>query len=276
MTKKPSPIASSFMTWLETWRYYIQNLEITAGADLTDIDYQDILLKGNEIQLNALLGDPTFIDLLAKAYDKLGIKFGHTSAQFAVREFLMNACWICKPSLNRADSRRDNTKASPGDLKKEWLNLNRASIKLAKQIEALTTNHGADSQPYLEERLQAGNTVGYILKRKSSGQSTKPPLPIRRLSELLRCFADDVNEEAVLLDIAIDALRQKGGAQVGLHFAMDALANESVALSPAVPPQPNFALVNRAIATLLDPPQGFDPGTVRRRFKAAQRRKTPV
>ena len=264
------------MTWLDTWRHYIQNLEIADGADLTDIDYQDILVKGNMIRLDALLGDPTFVDLLAKAYDKLGVKVGHNSAQFAVREFLMNACWICKPSLNRAHNRRATSKAAPGDLKKDWLNLNRASIKLAKQIEALTTSRGSDSQPYLEERLQAGNPVGYILKRNKSGQSTKPPLPIRRLSELLRCFADDVNEEAVLLDIAIGARRQKGGAQVGLHFAMDALANESVALSAAVPPQPNYALVNRAIAALLDPPQGIDPGTVRRRFKAAQRRKTAV
>ena len=187
----------------------------------------------------------------------------------------MDACWICGLKLNRADT---NTKAAPGDLKKDWLNLNRAAIRLAKQIEALTSSDGSDSQPYLEARLQAGNPVGYIFKRKNSWQSALPRQstqpPIRRLSELLRCFASDVEEEAALLGIVIETRRQKGGAQAGLHFAMDGLASASVTLSAAVPPQPNFALVNSAIAALLGPADGFDSGTVRRRYKAAQRRKT--
>jgi hypothetical protein len=265
---------TSFRRWLSAWYQSIHELEVTEGADSAAVDYQDIVIKGNLPRLTALLQDEAFPNLLARAYGPLRDKVHNTPAQWAVREFLMNACWICRPSLNSVPDKKDNSTPTPGDLKKDWLNLNKASVKLAKQIEALSPSFGPDSSTYLEARLQAGNPVGYIFNRKHSRHNAIPQQPTRRLSELLRCFASDIEEEAALLGIQIEGHRQKGGAQAGLHFAMDSLTSASLSLSAVVPAKPNFALVNRVIELLLDPVDGFDSSTARRRYLAAVRRKT--
>lgn len=274
MTKNPKQNGAIFKAWLSAWHRSIQNLNLLEGADPASIDHQDFLVKCNLPRLTALLDDEPFIDLLAKAHQQLGEKLGDDDAKNAIRTFIMNACWICKPSLSQSGGKKHDTIAAPGDLKKDLLNLNKACIKLAKQIEVLPSHYSPDSQTYLEARLRAGNPIGYILKRKNVWRSALPPSPDRRLSELLRCFADDINEEAALQAIAIDGRRQKGGAQAGLHLAMDGLTSASMSLSDEQPRKPNFSLVNRAIATLLDPPNSFDPSTARRRFMAAQKRKT--
>lgn len=271
MTKPKTKDDALFRQWLSAWSQSIHQLEVIESAD---IEYQDIVIKGNMPNLTALLNDDAFTNLLAKAYRRLHDKAGGGPAQSAIRQFLMNACWLCKPRLNLVGDKNDNAKPGPGDLKKDWLNLTKASIKLAKQIEDLSPSFGPDSQPYLEARLQAGNPVGYIFNRKNPWQSALPQQPTRRLSELLRCFASDIAEEAVLTGIAVDAHRQKGGAQTELHFAMDGLTSASIALSVTVPAQPNFAIVNSVIATLLAPSRGFDSSTVRRRYMAIKQRKT--
>lgn len=273
--KKPKTKGdATFRRWLSAWSQSIQRLEVLEGTDPTNIAYQDLVVKGNMLCLNALLKDDVFTSLLATAYDQLSDKFGDDSAQSATRDFLMNACWICKPSLSSVGDTNGNTKPAPGDLKKEWLNLSKASIKLAKQIETLSPSFGPDSEPYLEARLKAGNPVGYIFNRKNPWRNAVRQPSTRRLSELLRCFAIDIEEEAALLGIAIGAHRQKGGAQAGLHFAMDALTGATIALSIDVPAQPNFALANRVITTLLTPSGGLDSSTIRRRYLAAKKRKT--
>lgn len=276
MKTQPKQNDAALTKWLSAWCQFIQDLELIEGADLTAIDYQDILVKANLPRLNALLQDDKFIDLLTKAYAQLRDKVGDGAAQHATRQFLTDTCWLCRPSLNLTSDKRDTTKDPRGDLKKDLLKLNRDSIKLAKLIKSLSSSYGLDSLSYLEERLQAGNPLGFIFNRKNSWQNALPAPSFRRLSELLRCFADDINEEAALLGIAIDARRQHGGAQAGLHFAMDGLTTASIRLSAEDPREPNFALVNRAIVTLLDPSNSFDSATVRRRFVTAQKRKTRV
>lgn len=274
MTKPKKKDDAAFRQWLSAWSQSIHKLQVVAGVQNTDVDYQDIVIRGNMPRLTTLLKDTVFTNLLAKTYGQLNAKVGNVGAQTAIRQFLINACWICKPGLNPVGGKNKYLKAAPGDLKKEWLDLHKASLKLAKQIEALSPSFGPDSQIYLEARLQAGNPVGYIYKRKAPYQSALPRQPTRRLSELLRCFASDIQEEAALISIEIETHRQKGGAQSGLHFAMDALASASIVLSVDVPAKPNFAIVNSVIATLLGPPLGFDSGTVKRRYSVAEKRKT--
>ncbi len=276
MTKRTKNNDESLLLWLSTWRQFIQNLEITEDTDLTDIDHQDIVVRGNLPRLIALLADKDFTGKLTKAYGPIHDKVGGPQAQETIRQFLMDACWLCQPRLNAAQKKTKNMGAAdPGDAKKSMLALNKAALKLAQQIQDHSPSAiGPDSCTYLEERLQAGNPIGYIFKRKNSWQSALPQQPTRRLTELLRCFASDIEEEAALLSISIEGHRQKSGSQAGLHFAMDALAQASIALSTKTPAQPNFAIVNSVIATLLDPPNGFDSSTVRRRYLANQKRKT--
>jgi hypothetical protein len=274
MTKPKTTDGPSFRPWIYAWSKYIQALEVVEGSDLDEVDHQDLVAKANLPRLTALLKDERFFKLLEKTYCQLHAKVGESTAQRAVRQFVMNACWICQPRLNLIGCIKDNATPDPGGLKRDWERLAVASIKLAKQIEDLSPRFGPDSYEYLEERIQAGNPVGFVLERKNAWRNALPQHPTRRLSELLRCFASDILEEAALLNLAIADNRQKGGKQAGLHFAMDALTTASIVLSVVDPPKPNFVIVNSVIATLLDPSDGFDPSTVRLRYMTAQRRKT--
>ena len=263
------------MEWLSTWHQYIRDLDVSEDLDLTETDYRDSLARANLPHLTSLLKNDAVIELLTEAYIALQATMCWAKARAIIRNFIVDACWICKVTENgQAPSMLKHT-LDRGDQKKDLLNLSKAAAKLAKQITALAPSTlGPDSYPYLEERLQAGNPVGHIFTRKKSWQSYASKQPVRRLSELLTCFASDVAEEAAMLGIAIEKKRQKGGRQAGLHFAMDSLTSASKSLSVEVSKPPNFALVNCILVTLIDPADGFDPSTARKRYSAAQRRKT--
>jgi hypothetical protein len=269
MTKMKTTGDTVFRQWLFDWIESIRRIPNVVGIGNDFTGYEDILASGNLPQLTVLLKDEALVDSLSKAFFQLRAKVGDEPAQRATTQFLINACWLCKSKPKAV-----NTIQSPGDRKKDLLNLNKASIKLAKQIEALTSKAGPNSCTYLEERLQSANPVGYALKHTNTWQNAMPAQPTRRLSELLQCFADDIMEEAALLSIDIDAHRQKSGAHADLHSVMDALTAASTSISAADSPKPNFALVNRVIEAMLDPPGGLDPSTARRRFLATQKRKT--
>jgi hypothetical protein len=274
MTKeKRKADEAALLTWLSTWRQYVENIVVNDDADLAEICHQDMLVKAHLPRLTKLVQDDAFIKLLAKSHDQLSKKVGEEPARSAVRRFLTTACWVCKPGFP-ATNDKAILKQDSGDLKRDWLYLYEASIKLAKQIERLSPALGPDSYTYLEARLQAGNPLGYIYKRKNSWPSALPQQPARRLSELLRCYASDIQEEAALLGIAMESRRQIGGAQADLHLALDEMARASILISAEVPSKPNFALVNSVIVALLDPPNGFDSSTARKRFMASKRRKT--
>lgn len=275
MTKNTCKVSASSMQWLPAWQKSIQSLVVPDEPDLRLVDYRDILMKHNLPRLITLLKDVAVMDRLTKAYIPLQAKIGDDDAQAAIRQFLMNACWICKPRADAAGEKEPKCTPDRGDLKKDLLNLSKAAVKLAKQIQALSpSSAGPDSSRYQEARLDAGNPVGYILNRKNAWQSAVPQQPVRRLSELLRSFASDIAEEGALLQIAIDSNRQKSGGRASLHFAMDSLTTASLPLSTACLAEPDFPLVTKVIESLMCPNIGLDPATVSKRYLSVQKKKT--
>lgn len=258
--------------WLSGWCDSLKNLD--AKSPENEKDHQDFLAKEHLLSLNMLLNEEVFVKLLAKSYERLLVKVDAARAKEAVKRFLINACWICNHSQKPDTDKKRISKQYLGDLKKDWVNLSNASIKLADQIKKLSPKNGPDSYSYLDARLNAGNQVGYIFNRKNAWGRVNNPHPDRLLSELLVCFASDILEEAALLDIAIGKKRQSGGAQSELHFAMDALTSASLNLAIDAPPKPDFALVNRVILILINPAEEVDPSTVRKRYRASRQRKS--
>lgn len=265
-----------FTQWLASWRRDLSDLVVPADGELNDVDYLDLIMTHYLSSLDTLMVDATVMKALSSIYTKLHANTGEANAKYAIRRFISDSCWICAPSVNAVQHRRQESAPKLSDLKTDLIALQKAALKIAVQIKRLPLHFaGGVSVEYLQGRMAAGNPVTFILSRKTAWNH---PVPHEStpdsIGDLMRCFACDMEEEAALIQIAIDASRQKGGKLNSLHFAMVGLSDASLRLSTASPAMPQFALVTNVIDSLMHPLSGIDPTTVRKHYRAVQMRKT--
>jgi hypothetical protein len=274
MSTTKSSRKSPSMRWLYDWRNGIAAIKLPDSYEPGQYRHRDFLMAQhlNRVDkfnpLEALLQDQYVEAALSKHYQKLLDVNSEDVAREILKDFIADACWICSPRINAQITSRSVPRSSRVT---ELKNLSKSTLTLAKQLEALMSA-SALALEYLQARMDSGNQSGFIAHRPSGWAtaklSKKSSLPL-----LLRCFADDVLEEAGSIQSAIAAQRQTGGKLSRHHFAIDSLCTTSKRLSTAKQPTPLYGLVSLVIGALMSTPRP-SVDTMRKRYKMSKKQKT--
>lgn len=230
-----------------------------SGAELLDH-----MAPEHATSIRSLVQDTQVLKRLTHSESLLSQQTGHPTALAAIKGFLVDASWLCAGSLARSPPASAATRS---DEVRDLNALHRSIEKMTTAIGAYRTGHPhATSQRYLADRLQAGNPAGFNRNRKGWWANKYSNLVGPDLQGLLRALANDVLEEATLLQINIEAGRQTSGKLARYHRLIDTLGSASTRLSTGKPATADAQLVTEVLNVLLNPSPPLDGGAVRKRL----------